>query len=183
MLFSVAQCPANEVRTESSGVILSPGYPGNYFNSQTCSWSIRVEPNYNITIFVDTFQSEKQFDALEVFDGKSLRTLLTYQRPWDLPCGPVVKTELLLWRAWARSLAREQRSHMSLGAVKIRIHTRDLHIMYKDPVVFCNAQTWIYSWGKLHLPLNGKWIILGLVWSQRSSDRKKITMPFLMLQI
>uniref|UniRef100_A0A2K5JNE5 CUB and Sushi multiple domains 1 n=1 Tax=Colobus angolensis palliatus TaxID=336983 RepID=A0A2K5JNE5_COLAP len=66
-----AQCPANEVRTGSSGVILSPGYPGNYFNSQTCSWSIKVEPNYNITIFVDTFQSEKQFDALEVFDGSS----------------------------------------------------------------------------------------------------------------
>ncbi|MBZ3876498.1 CUB and sushi domain-containing protein 1 [Sciurus carolinensis] len=66
-----AQCPANEVRTESSGVILSPGYPGNYFNSQTCSWSIRVDPNFNITILVDTFQSEKQFDALEVFDGSS----------------------------------------------------------------------------------------------------------------
>lgn len=58
------------MRTESSGVILSPGYPGNYFNSQTCAWSIKVEPNFNITLFVDTFQSEKQFDALEVFDGK-----------------------------------------------------------------------------------------------------------------
>ena len=77
-----------------------------------------MEPNYNITIFVDTFQSEKQFDALEVFDGKSLQTLLTYQRPWDFPCGPVVKTELLLRRAWVRSLAREQRSHISLGVVK-----------------------------------------------------------------
>ncbi|KAM6149501.1 CUB and sushi domain-containing protein 1 [Erethizon dorsatum] len=66
-----AQCPANEIRTESSGVILSPGYPGNYFNSQTCSWSIKVEPSFNITIFVDTFQSEKQFDSLEVFDGSS----------------------------------------------------------------------------------------------------------------
>lgn len=72
-LFSLAQCPANEVRTESSGVILSPGYPGNYFNSQTCAWSIKVEPDFNITLFVDTFQSEKQFDALEVFDGKPLR--------------------------------------------------------------------------------------------------------------
>ncbi|XP_070454474.1 CUB and sushi domain-containing protein 1 isoform X2 [Equus przewalskii] len=66
-----AQCPANEIRTESSGAILSPGYPGNYFNSQTCSWTIKVDPNYNITIFVDTFQSEKQFDSLEVFDGSS----------------------------------------------------------------------------------------------------------------
>ncbi|XP_056421688.1 CUB and sushi domain-containing protein 1 isoform X2 [Hyla sarda] len=66
-----AQCPANEVRIESSGVILSPGYPENYLNSQTCSWSIKVEPGYNISIFVDTFQSEKQFDVLEIFDGPS----------------------------------------------------------------------------------------------------------------
>ena len=76
-LFSLAQCPANEVRTESSGVILSPGYPGNYFNSQTCAWSIKVEPDFNITLFVDTFQSEKQFDALEVFDGKPLSICLS----------------------------------------------------------------------------------------------------------
>nr|XP_033792232.1 CUB and sushi domain-containing protein 1 [Geotrypetes seraphini] len=69
--FCEAQCPANEIRTESSGVILSPGYPGNYLNSQTCSWSVKVEPSYNISIFVETFQSEKQFDELEIFDGSS----------------------------------------------------------------------------------------------------------------
>lgn len=72
-LLPAAQCPANEVRTESSGVILSPGFPGNYFNSQTCSWSLRVDPGHSITVFVDTFQSEKQFDTLEVFDGECLR--------------------------------------------------------------------------------------------------------------
>uniref|UniRef100_A0A8C8Z1I0 CUB and Sushi multiple domains 1 n=1 Tax=Prolemur simus TaxID=1328070 RepID=A0A8C8Z1I0_PROSS len=66
-----AQCPAHEVRTASSGVILSPGYPGNYFNSQTCAWSVRVAPGHSITLFVDSFQSERQFDALEVFDGSS----------------------------------------------------------------------------------------------------------------
>uniref|UniRef100_A0A8D0BPV5 CUB and Sushi multiple domains 1 n=1 Tax=Salvator merianae TaxID=96440 RepID=A0A8D0BPV5_SALMN len=66
-----AQCPANEVRTDSSGVILSPGYPENYPNSQTCAWTLKVEPNYNISIFVETFQSEKQFDELEIFDGSS----------------------------------------------------------------------------------------------------------------
>ncbi|XP_062981165.1 CUB and sushi domain-containing protein 1 [Elgaria multicarinata webbii] len=69
--FCEAQCPANEVRTDSSGVILSPGYPGNYPNSQTCAWTLKVEPNYNISIFVETFQSEKQFDELEIFDGSS----------------------------------------------------------------------------------------------------------------
>ncbi|XP_063297188.1 CUB and sushi domain-containing protein 1 [Pelobates fuscus] len=66
-----AQCPANEIRLESSGVILSPGYPENYPNSQTCSWTIKVEAGYNVTIFVDTFQSEKQFDELEIFEGTS----------------------------------------------------------------------------------------------------------------
>uniref|UniRef100_A0A670YQB1 CUB and Sushi multiple domains 1 n=1 Tax=Pseudonaja textilis TaxID=8673 RepID=A0A670YQB1_PSETE len=66
-----AQCPANEIHTESSGVILSPGYPGNYLNSQTCAWTLKVEPNYNITVFVESFQSEKQFDELEIFDGSS----------------------------------------------------------------------------------------------------------------
>ncbi|XP_034777574.2 CUB and sushi domain-containing protein 1-like [Acipenser ruthenus] len=64
-----AQCPANEVRTESSGVILSPGYPGLYPNSQTCSWTVKVEFGYNISIYVEMFQSEKQFDELEIFDG------------------------------------------------------------------------------------------------------------------
>lgn len=39
-----AQCPANEERTSSSGVILSPGFPGNYPNSQTCSWLLHMIP-------------------------------------------------------------------------------------------------------------------------------------------
>nr|XP_014341913.1 PREDICTED: CUB and sushi domain-containing protein 1-like [Latimeria chalumnae] len=64
-----AQCPANEIRTESSGIILSPQYPGNYPNSQTCSWTIKVELVYNISLYVEMFQSEKQFDELEIFDG------------------------------------------------------------------------------------------------------------------
>ena len=39
-----ALCPANEDRSASSGVILSPGYPSNYPNSQTCSWLLRMLP-------------------------------------------------------------------------------------------------------------------------------------------
>ncbi|MEQ2241891.1 CUB and sushi domain-containing protein 1, partial [Ilyodon furcidens] len=39
-----AQCPANEERFSSSGVILSPGFPGNYPNSQTCSWLLQMIP-------------------------------------------------------------------------------------------------------------------------------------------
>lgn len=44
-IFSLpAQCPANEERSSSSGVILSPMFPGNYPNSQTCSWLLRMLP-------------------------------------------------------------------------------------------------------------------------------------------
>lgn len=67
-----AQCPANEELSKSSGVILSPGFPKNYPNSQTCSWIIKVLPTYTISIYVELFQSEKQFDELEIFDGKSM---------------------------------------------------------------------------------------------------------------
>uniref|UniRef100_A0A3Q2ECB7 CUB and Sushi multiple domains 1 n=1 Tax=Cyprinodon variegatus TaxID=28743 RepID=A0A3Q2ECB7_CYPVA len=66
-----AQCPANEERLSSSGVILSPGFPGNYPNSQTCSWLLRMLPGYTINIYVEMFHSEKQFDELEIFDGSS----------------------------------------------------------------------------------------------------------------
>ncbi|XP_049337518.1 CUB and sushi domain-containing protein 1 isoform X2 [Astyanax mexicanus] len=66
-----AQCPANEEHSTSSGVILSPGFPKNYPNSQTCSWIIKVLPSFTISIYVEMFQSEKQFDELEIFDGPS----------------------------------------------------------------------------------------------------------------
>ncbi|XP_068442403.1 CUB and sushi domain-containing protein 1a isoform X2 [Clinocottus analis] len=66
-----AQCPANEERSLSSGVILSPGFPSNYPNSQTCSWLLHMVPGYTINIYVEMFHSEKQFDELEIFDGSS----------------------------------------------------------------------------------------------------------------
>ncbi|XP_054625925.1 CUB and sushi domain-containing protein 1-like isoform X1 [Dunckerocampus dactyliophorus] len=66
-----AQCPANEERSSSSGVILSPMFPSNYPNSQTCSWLLRMLPGYIINIYVEMFHSEKQFDELEIFDGSS----------------------------------------------------------------------------------------------------------------
>nr|XP_043886771.1 CUB and sushi domain-containing protein 1-like [Solea senegalensis] len=67
----LAQCPANEERSSSSGVILSPGFPSNYPNSQTCSWLLRMVAGFTINIYVEMFHSEKQFDELEIFDGSS----------------------------------------------------------------------------------------------------------------
>lgn len=63
------QCPAHDVRYDSSGVILSPGWPESYPNLQMCSWSVTVEKGYNVTISVESFHTEREFDVLEIFDG------------------------------------------------------------------------------------------------------------------
>ncbi|XDB48156.1 hypothetical protein AB1E18_001739 [Capra hircus] len=64
-------CPTNELLTDSTGVILSQSYPGSYPQFQVCSWLVRVEPEYNISITVEYFLSEKQYDEFEIFDGPS----------------------------------------------------------------------------------------------------------------
>ncbi|XP_023489601.1 CUB and sushi domain-containing protein 2 isoform X1 [Equus caballus] len=64
-------CPTNELMTDSTGVILSQSYPGSYPQFQTCSWLVRVEPEFNISLTVEYFLSEKQFDEFEIFDGPS----------------------------------------------------------------------------------------------------------------
>lgn len=68
------QCPAHEVRYDSSGVILSPGWPESYPNLQMCSWSITVEKGYNVTITFESFHTEREFDVLEIFDGNTETT-------------------------------------------------------------------------------------------------------------
>lgn len=72
-LFLPVHCPTNELLTDSTGVILSQSYPGSYPQFQTCSWLVRVEPEYNISITVEYFLSEKQYDEFEIFDGESLK--------------------------------------------------------------------------------------------------------------
>ncbi|KAJ7400650.1 hypothetical protein BTVI_103420 [Pitangus sulphuratus] len=67
--FEIVLCPANEMRLDSTGVILSPGYPDSYPNLQMCAWTITVEKGYNISMFFEFFQTEKEFDILEVFDA------------------------------------------------------------------------------------------------------------------
>lgn len=69
LLVLTVQCPAHDVRYDSSGVILSPGWPESYPNLQMCSWSVTVEKGYNVTISVESFHTEREFDVLEIFDG------------------------------------------------------------------------------------------------------------------
>uniref|UniRef100_A0A8C3UBV4 CUB and Sushi multiple domains 2 n=1 Tax=Catharus ustulatus TaxID=91951 RepID=A0A8C3UBV4_CATUS len=64
-------CPMNQLLTDSTGVILSQSFLGSYPHFQTCSWLVKVEPGYNISLTIEYFLSEKQFDEFEIFDGPS----------------------------------------------------------------------------------------------------------------
>ena len=56
--------------TESSGTILSPGYPANYPHNQICSWVISIPSGNTITFLPSTIDIEQHsscaFDYLEV---------------------------------------------------------------------------------------------------------------------
>uniref|UniRef100_A0ABM5ESZ5 CUB and sushi domain-containing protein 2 isoform X2 n=1 Tax=Pogona vitticeps TaxID=103695 RepID=A0ABM5ESZ5_9SAUR len=64
-------CPINKLLTNSTGVILSPSFTGTNPHFQTCSWVVKVEPEYNITFTVEYFLSEKEYDEFGIFDGPS----------------------------------------------------------------------------------------------------------------
>lgn len=69
-LFSVT-CPMNEVLTASTGVIMSQSPGSGFPHFESCSWVVKVEPGYNITFTIEHFQTSRQFDELEIFDGES----------------------------------------------------------------------------------------------------------------
>uniref|UniRef100_A0A3Q2Q9C4 CUB and Sushi multiple domains 3 n=1 Tax=Fundulus heteroclitus TaxID=8078 RepID=A0A3Q2Q9C4_FUNHE len=104
------QCPAYEVRFDSTGVILSPGYPENYSNLQTCSWLINVEKGYNITLHFELFETEKEFDILEIFDGPNIysQSLSTLSGDMETPFNLTTTGHQLLLR-WSTDHATNRR--------------------------------------------------------------------------
>ncbi|XP_029427966.1 CUB and sushi domain-containing protein 2 isoform X2 [Rhinatrema bivittatum] len=69
--FKIVQCPTSELLTDSTGVIRSQSFPGSYPQFQICSWLIQVEAGYNVSLSIEYFLSEKQYDEFEIFDGTS----------------------------------------------------------------------------------------------------------------
>jgi CUB/sushi domain-containing protein len=47
-----------------SGTILSPNYPNNYGNNIYCEWTITARPGASITLKVNTFLTEYEYDRL-----------------------------------------------------------------------------------------------------------------------
>ncbi|XP_052363406.1 CUB and sushi domain-containing protein 3-like, partial [Oncorhynchus keta] len=66
-----AQCGGS--MTDFSGVILSPGFPGNYLSSLDCSWSVQLPVGFGIHLQFLNFSTEAVHDYLEVLSG-SLET-------------------------------------------------------------------------------------------------------------
>uniref|UniRef100_A0A8C4R6D0 CUB and sushi domain-containing protein 1 n=1 Tax=Eptatretus burgeri TaxID=7764 RepID=A0A8C4R6D0_EPTBU len=62
--------------TGSHGVLYSPGWPAVYPNSATCQWTIDVDEASTIKLTFESFQTEPEYDVLEVFDGISASTPL-----------------------------------------------------------------------------------------------------------
>ncbi|XP_055770952.1 CUB and sushi domain-containing protein 2-like [Salvelinus fontinalis] len=69
-------CPMNEVLTASTGVIMSQSPGSGFPHFESCSWVVKVEPGYNITFTIQHFQTSRQFDQLEIFDGPSRQSPL-----------------------------------------------------------------------------------------------------------
>lgn len=65
----------NEVLTASTGVIMSQSPGSGFPHFESCSWVVKVEPGYNITFTIEHFQTSRQFDELEIFDGEFLYLL------------------------------------------------------------------------------------------------------------
>uniref|UniRef100_A0A8C3C6G7 CUB domain-containing protein n=1 Tax=Cairina moschata TaxID=8855 RepID=A0A8C3C6G7_CAIMO len=51
--------------SNSSGMLQSPYYPGNYPNNADCVWEIQVENNFRVILQ----NSRCQYDYVEVYDG------------------------------------------------------------------------------------------------------------------
>ncbi|XP_067112326.1 CUB and sushi domain-containing protein 2 [Osmerus mordax] len=69
-------CPMNEVLTASTGVIMSQSPGSGFPHFESCSWVVKVDPGYNITFTIEHFQTSRQFDELEIFDGPSRQSPL-----------------------------------------------------------------------------------------------------------
>ena len=62
-----------ETRTGTSGVILSPRYPGNYGNNQRCSWKITASRGKRIKLVILDMDIESgtncRYDYIQIQNG------------------------------------------------------------------------------------------------------------------
>uniref|UniRef100_A0A8C5NLT2 CUB and Sushi multiple domains 2 n=4 Tax=Passeriformes TaxID=9126 RepID=A0A8C5NLT2_JUNHY len=67
-IFVPAEC-GGTIRGETSGRILSPGYPTPYDHNLNCIWTIEAEPGCTIGLHFMVFHTEEFHDVLRIWDG------------------------------------------------------------------------------------------------------------------
>ena len=95
-----------------SGVVTSPGYPGNYGNQADCTWILLAEPGDTISVIFTDFQTEEKYDYLEV-EGSEPPTI------WWVTLLIITLIYLYLHMSQSIALAR------SLGMAELSIYPSD----------------------------------------------------------
>ncbi|ELT94437.1 hypothetical protein CAPTEDRAFT_224894 [Capitella teleta] len=89
--YQIASC--NQTYSESSGQILSPGWPGNYPHLSNCQMLIEAPSGYSVSLYFHIFSLESHeqcaFDDLQVFNGSSDTGPLLFTL-----CGPTLPSPI-----------------------------------------------------------------------------------------
>uniref|UniRef100_A0A8C1GP80 CUB and Sushi multiple domains 2 n=1 Tax=Cyprinus carpio TaxID=7962 RepID=A0A8C1GP80_CYPCA len=95
-------CPMNEVLTASTGIILSQSPGSSLPHFESCSWVVKVDSGYNITFTIEHFQTSRQFDELEIFDGPSRQSplLISLSGNYASPCS-ITSTANKVYLHWS----------------------------------------------------------------------------------
>ncbi|XP_019643186.1 PREDICTED: CUB and sushi domain-containing protein 1-like [Branchiostoma belcheri] len=66
-----ALCGNGDLLTDDSGVLYSPGFPGNYQDRQRCTWVLKPRDNHLTLFRLNFLQTEHFYDKLTVYEGSS----------------------------------------------------------------------------------------------------------------
>ncbi|MED6251707.1 CUB and sushi domain-containing protein 1 [Ataeniobius toweri] len=70
------EAPCGGHLTAPTGIVLSPGWPSFYKDSLNCQWVIEAQKDHAVKIHFDKFQTEVNYDTLEIRDGPSVSSPL-----------------------------------------------------------------------------------------------------------
>ncbi|XP_078685509.1 CUB and sushi domain-containing protein 1-like [Branchiostoma floridae x Branchiostoma belcheri] len=87
-----------DLTAPSGGPVTSPNYPGYYGNNENCEWSITVPEGSIIRLTFDSFDTEKGYDFLTIYDGASDNAAEMERLTGDQPhISPIISTSNTLF--------------------------------------------------------------------------------------
>ena len=90
-------CPSS-VSEMDSGRFVSPNYPNNYPDDEDCSWGITVPDGFLVKVDFSHFNTESNYDELQIYDGPSASSPLLVTLTGDLSTPPqVISTGSSVW--------------------------------------------------------------------------------------